>query len=183
MHEDNKVVISTKIRNLIPETVFGDVATMGETIHFFSVGNPLYGDDGVGRAVLEVLKKSNDYPTAAYFDGQTDALSLIDRFEINGINIIIDAARMGKPPGTVEVIEKEDITGKIRWDHLSVHGFGLAETLSLARKINTLPKKLWVIGIEPEIIQIDEPISEKVIAAIPVAVQKIKHEVFENGTR
>ncbi|MBT3250538.1 MAG: hydrogenase maturation protease [Candidatus Marinimicrobia bacterium] len=154
---------------------------MNPSIHFYSVGNPLYADDGVGLAVIDALKKIPQFETATFFDAHTDALSLIDKFNKNGLNIIIDAARMGKPPGHVEVIQKENVKLVIQWDHLSLHGFGLAETITLAEKIEMLPDNLWVVGIEPETIQIDVPISEIITAAIPVAVNKIINEVIENG--
>jgi hydrogenase maturation protease len=145
------------------------------------VGNPLYADDGAGLAVIDALKINPLFEKATFFDAHTDALSLIDKFNKNGLNIIIDAARMGKPPGHVEVIQKENVKLVIQWDHLSLHGFGLAETITLAEKIEMLPDNLWVVGIEPETIQIDVPISEIITAAIPVAVNKIINEVIENG--
>ena len=154
---------------------------MNPSIHFYSVGNPLYADDGAGLAVIDALKINPLFEKATFFDGHTDALSLIDKFNKNGLNIIIDAARMGKSAGHVEVIRKEDVRLVVQWDHLSLHGFGLAETIELADKIDMLPNNLWVIGIEPDTIQIDMPISQKIKAAIPVAVDKIINEVIENG--
>lgn len=154
---------------------------MNTSVHFFAVGNSLYGDDGIGLAVIHALKKNPLFEMATFYDAHTDALSLIDKFNINGLNIIIDAAKMGKPAGYVEVIRKEDVRFVVQWDHLSLHGFGLAETIELAEKIDMLPENLWVVGIEPDTIQIDTPISQKITAAIPVAIEKIINEVIENG--
>ena len=146
--------------------------------HFFSVGNPLFGDDGVGLAVLKELEVQSEFVEDVFFDAHTDALAMIDRFEPEGKNIIIDAAKMGKQPGHVEIMQRQDVRMKIQWDHLSIHGFGLAGTLDMAEKIGVLPKELWVVGIEPEQIKIDTELSPGIKVSISDVVEKIKKEVF-----
>ncbi|MBC8214503.1 MAG: hydrogenase maturation protease [Candidatus Marinimicrobia bacterium] len=155
---------------------------MNKSTSFFSVGNPLYGDDGVGKAVLDTLKALPEYKNATFFDAGTDALSLIDHFSKDGQNIIVDAAKMGKSPGSVVAISPKDAKLIIQWDHLSIHGFGLAETFQMAEKIGSLPKKVIIIGIEPEEIKIDKGLSETVVNAIPKAINLIKREVNINGS-
>ena len=39
-----------------------------------AVGNSFYGDDGVGAAVLEQIRKADVFPGADLFDAHTDAL-------------------------------------------------------------------------------------------------------------
>ncbi len=151
-------------------------------ISFFSVGNPLYGDDGVGKAVLDTLQKLPEYKNATFFDAGTDALSLIDHCSKDGFNVIIDAAKMGKSPGEVIAIPPDKAKLIIQWDHLSIHGFGLAETFRMAEQIGLLPEKLLIIGIEPEDIKINIGLSETVVNAIPKAINLINREVKINGT-
>ncbi len=147
------------------------------TVHIFAVGNPLYGDDGAGKAVLDELKIRQEFSGATFFDAYTDALSLIHRFQPGGLNIIIDAAKMGRPPGSVVLIRPENARTIIKWDHLSLHGFGLAETIQMAKQVGSCPADLLIIGIEPEVIRVDRPISDVVKRAIPKAVELIKTEV------
>ena len=68
-------------------------------IKVIAVGNDLYGDDGIGSAVLNALANIPNLENVELFDGATDALGLIDHF--NGIDhaVIIDAAQMGEKPG------------------------------------------------------------------------------------
>jgi hydrogenase maturation protease len=151
--------------------------TNPQSINIFSVGNPLYGDDGVGKEVAEqFIAKDNNF-RVNYYDAGTDALSLIDRFKPNGLNIIIDAAKMGKDPGAVIRMDQHEVNFTIKWDHLSLHGFGLAETFKMAELVGTLPEDLIVIGIEPEKIRIGEKITKVVEDSIPTAVNLITREV------
>jgi len=145
-------------------------------LNFIAVGNTLYGDDGVGNAVLEELKQIPQYRDAIFFDAHTDALSLIDRFT-DGLNIIIDAAKMGKSPGTVVRFTPENVKMVIQWDHLSMHGFGLAETFAMAEMIGGLPECIVIFGIEPEVIEIDKGLSDIVKNAIPKVLTDIQNEV------
>lgn len=150
---------------------------MESKVKIISVGNPLYGDDGIGKAVLEELMQSNSIPSASYYDAATDALSILDEFEFDGLNIIVDAAKMGKNPGTVAHFTSDEARTIIQWDHLSLHGFGLAETFALAKQLDKLPSKVMVIGIEPENIGIQEGISESVLNTIPEVINIIKLEI------
>ena len=51
-----------------------------KSIKVIAVGNDLYGDDGIGNAVLQVLEQIPDMNDIELIDGATDALGLIDHF-------------------------------------------------------------------------------------------------------
>jgi hydrogenase maturation protease len=150
-------------------------------VKIFAVGNPLYGDDGIGKAVLDRIGESDLFPGAQLIDVGTDALALIDHFADDEFHVIIDAAKMGEAPGSVVSFTPDQARLKITWDHLSLHGFGLAETFNMARGIGRLPARLKVVGVEPESINIDEGLSAEVTAAIPRVVDIIRAEVQNDG--
>jgi len=138
-----------------------------------AVGNDLYGDDGVGNAVLNVLEKMSEMKDIELIDGATDALGLIDHFSGTDHVIIVDAAQMGEKPGTVKVFSKEEVKLKIKMDHLSVHGISLAETFDIAQVVDSLPEKITIIGIEPKNIGISQSLSDVVTQSIPEVVSNI----------
>lgn len=138
-----------------------------------AVGNDLYGDDGVGNAVLNALKQIPEMKDVELIDGATDALGLIDHFSGANHVIIVDAAQMGEEPGTVKVFSKEEVKLKIKMDHLSVHGISLAETFDIAQVIDSLPEKITIIGIEPKNIGISQNLSDVVTQSIPEVVSNI----------
>jgi len=106
-------------------------------------------------------------------DCATDALGLIDHFSGIDHAVIIDAAQMGEKPGTVKVFGKDDVRMMIKMDHLSVHGISLAETFEIAEAIDAMPKKLTIIGIEPETIAIAHDLSNIVKKYIPKVISQI----------
>lgn len=138
-----------------------------------AIGNDLYGDDGVGNAVLNVLEQIPEMKDVELIDGATDALGLIDHFSGTDHVIIVDAAQMGEDPGTVKVFGKEEVKLKIKMDNLSVHGISLAETFEIAQAVDSLPEKITIIGIEPKNIGISQELSDVVMQSIPEIVSNI----------
>ena len=147
----------------------------------FAVGNSLYGDDGIGEAVLREIRERGLVPEAELIDVGTDALALIDHFDETDSHVIIDAARMGLPPGRVQSFAPDEARLKIRWDHLSLHGFGLAETFAMAEGIGRMPTRLRVVGVEPVAVEIDRGLSAEVAAAVPEVIETILSEVQGDG--
>ena len=138
-----------------------------------AVGNDLYGDDGIGNAVLNVLEQIPEMKDVELIDGATDALGLIDHFLRTDHVVIVDAAQMGEEPGTVKVFSKEEVKLKIKMDNLSVHGISLAETFEIAQAVDSLPEKITIIGIEPKNIGISQNLSDVVTQSIPEVVSNI----------
>ena len=147
--------------------------TKDSRLKVIAVGNDLYGDDGVGNAVLHELEKMSEMKEVELFDGATDALGLIDHFSGVDHVIIVDAAQMGEKPGTVKVFSKDEVKLKIKMDHLSVHGISLAETFDIAQMADSLPGKITIIGIEPKNIGISQGLSDVVMQSIPEVVSNI----------
>ncbi|MBU8870199.1 MAG: hydrogenase maturation protease [Gemmatimonadales bacterium] len=143
----------------------------------FAVGNSFYGDDGVGSVVLERIGEDNLFPGAELFDAHTDALSLVDRLAPGELNVIIDAAHMGLEPGQVSGFRPDEVKVKIQSDHLSMHGFGLAETFAMAGQLGMMPEKVLIVGVEPERIEINCGLSDAVASAVPQVISIIQAEV------
>ena len=146
-----------------------------------AVGNSFYGDDGVAVAVLERIRSEQLFPEAELVDVGTDALALLDHLEADGWNVVIDAARMDLEPGAVCAFGPGEVRLRIQSDHLSMHGFGLAETFDLARQLEILPSRLLIVGVEPELIEINRGLSAAVAAAVPEVVKTIQAEVQADG--
>ncbi len=138
-----------------------------------AVGNSLYGDDGVGEAILGALAEIPELKNVELIDGATDALGLIDYFSDSDHIVIIDAAQMDTEPGTVCVFTSDNTKLMIKNDHLSLHGISLAETFEIARLADSMPEKLTIVGIEPQQLMVAAGLSDPVQKAIPMAISKI----------
>ena len=143
----------------------------------FAVGNSFYGDDGVGAAVLERIRESDAFPGAKLVDIHTDALSLVDELAPGELNVVIDAADMGLDPGDALGFRPSEVKMKIRSDHLSMHGFGLAEAFGLAAELGRMPRQVLIVGVQPGRIEINQGLTRKVAAAVPEVISIIKAEV------
>ena len=146
-------------------------------MRIFAVGNSFYGDDGVGVAVLDRIREDNTFPGTELIDVQTDALALLDHLAPGELNVVVDAAKMGLEPGAVAGFRPDEVKLKIQSDHLSMHGFGLAETFAMAQQLDRMPERMLIVGIEPERIEINQGLSDVVAAAVPRVISIIKAEV------
>jgi hydrogenase maturation protease len=143
----------------------------------FAVGNSFYGDDGVGAAVLERIRECEAFPDAELVDIHTDALALVDELALDELNVVIDAADMGLEPGTAQGFRPSEVEMKIQSDHLSMHGFGLAEAFGLATQLGRMPRNVLIVGVQPERIEINQGLTPAVAAAVPEVISIIKAEV------
>ena len=146
-----------------------------------AVGNSFYGDDGVGVAVLEKIRRNDVFPEAELIDVNTDALALLDHLARGEKNVVVDAARMGLEPGAVMGFRPDEVRLKIKSDHLSMHGFGLAEAFDLAGRLNKMPADVLIVGVEPERVEINQGLSDVVKEAVPRIISIIQAEVQSDG--
>ena len=131
--------------------------------------------------MLEKIRQDDLFPGAELFDAHTDALSLLDHLVSGQLNVVVDAARMGLEPGAVVGFRPDQVRMKIKSDHLSMHGFGLAEAFELAAQLDKLPEKVLIVGVEPERVAINEGLSEAVRLAVPKVISIIQAEVRSDG--
>jgi hydrogenase maturation protease len=150
-------------------------------VKIIAVGNSFYGDDGVGAAVLEKIRQDGLFPGAELIDVHTDALAMLEHLAAGQKNVIVDAAQMGLEPGAVVGFRPEEVRMKIKSDHLSMHGFGLAEAFALAGQLNKMPADVLVVGVEPERVAINQGLSSVVKEAVPRVISIIQAEVESDG--
>ena len=115
-----------------------------------AAGNPLRQDDGIGPALLEQLRLTPYASRLVLRDIGTDGFSLIDWVKTAERVLLIDAANMGVPPGTVKLFGPSDVKLICNGDSLSTHGMGLAEVLTLIEELDgEMPQNLTILGIQP----------------------------------
>jgi hydrogenase maturation protease len=136
------------------------------------IGNPMLKDDRAGIEVAERIERS---------DLQVDIEIIYGvGFEVNdkimGYDdvIIIDAAKIGKPPGTITEATVEDIFT----DHelASSHAVTLGSTLKVGYELfpDEMPKRLKILLIEAEdYYEFTRECSTQVNIAIAEAVRRI----------
>lgn len=81
--------------------------------------------------------------------------------------VLVDAAPLGQPPGTVEVIEPEldpDV-----FAGFEAHGMDPVGVLHFARQFGPLPERTVVVGCEPQ--TVDDPDGQEILAELSAPVR------------
>jgi len=136
-------------------------------------GNELRGDDGFGIAVLRRIETSHvaqdrvrllEVGTAGLRLAQ-ELLTPCDRL------IVIDAMTRGGKPGTVYVLQVEDVPPATSVDmHLAVP----SQALAVAKALGALPPETFMVGCEPDDVdELTTELSAPVRAAVDVAAHHV----------
>jgi hydrogenase maturation protease len=135
-------------------------------------GNILLSDDGAGVQLVERLRSELGPEAAEFVDGGTLSFSLLSYIESADSMLVIDAADLDSPPGTVRLFEgaamDEFLKGARR---RTVHEVGLIDLLDMARLRDCLPNRRSLLCIQPLRIDWNETLSGPVAEAIPEAAQ------------
>ena len=144
------------------------------TTLILGIGNNLLTDEGVGIHVVNYLVQHHaDEPQTTYLDGGTLSFTLAGPIAEHDNLIVVDAARLGKPPGTVRVLQGDAMDRYLTGNRESVHEVGLMDLLDIARLSETYPKQRALIGIQPESLDWGESPSPSVQDAVQTAAEAV----------
>jgi hydrogenase maturation protease len=144
------------------------------------VGNKIRRDDGIGLVIIEMLEEQKKITSdkAALLNAGTDSFMLLGAIEQYEKAIIIDAVDMQASPGTVKAFTPTQAKIAIKYDTLSTHGFGLAETICLAEKLG-FKTQIEIIGIQPQDISFGEGLTEVVNQSCPQILSLIEENLYD----
>lgn len=148
---------------------------MTATTLILGLGNILMTDEAVGAEVIRRLE-ADTAPSASlrFVDGGTLSFTLAVPIGECPQLIVVDAAAMGDPPGSVRVFEGAAMDRQLRAHANSVHEVSLSDLMDMARLTDTFPIRRALVGIEPERIGWGERLTPAVAAAVPLAVARIR---------
>lgn len=137
------------------------------------IGQPAAGDDGVGGAVLDALRRL-PLPSGVELSDARDPSAIIDLIEPSTPVVIVDAV-LGAPAGEVLSLGVEELAARAS-RRVSSHGLSVPEAVALAR---TLGGEGSVAPLHIVAVTIDRPLgyrrglSPEVAAAVPRAVERV----------
>ncbi len=133
------------------------------------IGNVLLRDEGVGVHALAVLSGCiDDSDDTELIDAGTLSFSLAGAVGSSDRLIVVDAAQLGAPAGTVRTYvdsEMDEFLGNCK---RTVHEVGLLDLMDMARLTGDLPDKRALIGIQPAEIDWGENLSPEVQRSLPL---------------
>lgn len=152
---------------LIPDTRIPNTLVLG-------IGNNLLTDEGAGIHALNLLQATYpDLPNITFIDGGTLSFTLAVYIEECANLIVLDAAELKSPPGTVKAMVGNDMDVFLGAARRSPHEVGLLDLFDIARLTGTLPRRRALIGIQPQNIEWGMQPSPPVERALPGAVNEV----------
>ncbi len=146
------------------------------------VGNVLRGDDGFGVAVVQNLIETNKYGNeVTIFEAGIAGIALVQEL-MSGYDVLIiaDTIHRGGEPGTLYVIEPEvpeldeKSSNELHQSLADAHYSDPSKVLILARALDVLPKKVFLVGCEPaDYDELGAALSPAVARAVQLALKQI----------
>jgi hydrogenase maturation protease len=154
--------------------------TIKGTIKIIGIGQSLRGDDAAGLAAVRLWQETYQVmrPNVHVEFAELPGIGLLSLLEGASVAILVDAVHSGSRAGIVHVLTENQLE-TFTDGAGSAHGWGVAETLSLGRKLmpSALPEQLILIGIEAGQLDLGEALSLEVESALPEAARLIEHYV------
>jgi hydrogenase maturation protease len=115
------------------------------------IGNSLLSDEGAGIHAMNHLKSAcANIPGLTFLDGGTLSFTLVAWIEDCTNLIVLDAAEMNQPAGTVQSYVGAEMDAFLGEAKRSAHEIGLLDMIDIARITEHLPENRAIIGIQPE---------------------------------
>lgn len=146
-------------------------------ITILGIGNTLYSDEGVGIHALPLLEEVfADDENVELVEGSTDGIKLLGPVEEADFLIVIDAINAGLEGGSLIALYDDEIPAYYGIK-MSIHQVTFQEVLFAAKLRESYPKKIVMIGVQPESLELGVELSEKVRSRLPQLVERVKAEV------
>ncbi len=147
---------------------------MSFNVLVLGIGNNLLSDEGAGVHVLGYLQRHHpDLPGVRYLDGGTLSFTLAEPIARCDGLIVVDAARLDEPAGTVRRFEGEAMDRYLRGKRGSVHEVSLGDLLDMARLTGDLPEHRCLVGIQPQSLDWGDGPTAAVAQVIPEAAGEV----------
>ncbi len=114
------------------------------------IGNILWADEGFGVRVVETIATRYRLgPEVRLLDGGTQGLYLVDQVRWADVLVVFDAVDYGLHPGTLKLVEGEEVPRFMGVKKMSLHQTGFQEVLALADLLGDAPRHLLLVGVQP----------------------------------
>jgi hydrogenase maturation protease len=146
------------------------------------IGNVLTGDDAIGPTVVRTFEAQWTVPEAVeVLDAGTPGLDLTAYIaDLEGV-IFVDAVKAAGAPGTLRILDKDELLRPSPMLTLSPHQPGVREALLTAEFMGVTPARVRLIGVVPGVLDQGIGLSPAVRAALPAAIAAVVQTLLEWG--
>lgn len=124
------------------------------SVLLLGIGNVLWADEGFGVRTVEAINRKYEFPgNVVLMDGGTQGIYLIQHVQAADILIVFDAIDYDLAPGTLKLIEGDDVPNFMGAKKMSLHQTGFQEVLAMAEMLDSSPQHLLLIGVQPAMLE------------------------------
>ena len=145
------------------------------------LGNPLFGDEGIGVRLVEALAADPELSVAGkthFVDLGTAATRVLHAIAGKDKAILLDCAFMGLEPGEIRRFNPADVRTQKQIVNFSLHEGDLLATLALAARLGECPPEVVIFGIQPASIVHSLSLSPVLANRFNEYVSRIKAEIL-----
>ena len=114
------------------------------------IGNLLWADEGFGVRTVEHLNQHYEFSDdVVLMDGGTQGIYLVHYVQEAEVLVVFDAIDYQLEPGTMKLIEGDDVPKFMGAKKMSLHQTGFQEVLAMAEMLGQYPKHLLLVGVQP----------------------------------
>jgi len=124
------------------------------SVLILGIGNVLWADEGFGVRAVERLHRQYAFPdNVTVMDGGTQGIFLLPHVQNSSTLIILDAVDYGLSPGTLKLVEDDNVPSFMGAKKVSLHQAGFQEVLITAKMLGWTPQRILLVGLQPEMIE------------------------------
>lgn len=152
---------------------------MSENVLILGIGNVLWADEGFGVRCVEHLAQNWALPEAVkLLDGGTQGLYLLPFLEEADTLVVFDAVDYGLTPGTMKVVEGNEVPRFMGAKKMSLHQTGFQDVIATAQLMGYCPETLILIGCQPEELEdygggLRDVVAAQIEPAVHIALTKL----------
>jgi hydrogenase maturation protease len=147
------------------------------------IGNVLWADEGFGVRCVEYFAAHYELPPQILvLDGGTQGLYLLPYLQQARRLVVFDAIDYGLEPGTLRLIENDDVPRFMGAKKMSLHQTGFQDVICAAQLTGQCPEEMLLIGVQPE--QLDDyggSLRPQIRALVPIAAERAAERLHSWG--
>lgn len=153
---------------------------MSANVLVLGIGNVLWADEGFGVRCVEKLASEYAFDDhVRLLDGGTQGLYLLPFLEEADILVVFDAVDYGLCPGTLKVVENDEVPRFMGAKKMSLHQTGFQDVIATAQLMGYCPETLLLIGCQPEELEdygggLRDVVAAQIDPAIEIALERLK---------
>lgn len=144
------------------------------------IGNVLWADEGFGVRCVETLAERWSFDDRVQvLDGGTQGLYLLPFLEEADILVVFDAVDYGLEPGTMKIVEGDEVPRFMGAKKMSLHQTGFQDVIATSQLMGYCPETLILIGCQPVELEdygggLRDIVAARIDPAIDIALDRLR---------